>query len=159
MEIILVPHQPTEPVPWQLLLQADPDKQKIEKYLHKSRLYVVKNESGEVIGVCVIQRNIADTSWEILNIAVDENQHNKGIGKQIIQQVIQMANEWQVLKLWVATGNSSIDQLAFYQKCGFEMHSIIPNYFTDNYSEKIIENGIECKHQVRLVIILGSPLP
>ena len=53
-------------------------------------------------------------------------------------------------KIIIGTGNSSIGQLALYQKQGFEMERIEKNFFTKNYPEEIIENGILCKHMVIL---------
>ncbi|EAD3103456.1 N-acetyltransferase, partial [Listeria monocytogenes] len=56
------------------------------------------------------------------------------------------------IKIIVKTGNSSIDQLAFYQKNGFRMQHIIPNYFTENYpNQTITENGIVCLDQIILL--------
>lgn len=149
MKMTLKPRTLAEPVPYQLLLLADPDLGKIKEYLPQSQLFLAKNEANKLVGACVTQE-ISTNHWEILNIAVNAHQHNQGIGKQIIREVVYLAQQQHMRELWVATGNSSIGQLAFYQKCGFEMHSIVQNYFVDNYAEPIIENGIMCKHQVRL---------
>lgn len=150
MKIQLTPHQSHQAIPYNLLLLADPNQTNIEAYLPKSNVYIAYNRAGDRVGVCVIT-HLPNNAWEILNIAVAEAYHNQGIGKQIMTKVIALAQAQQINALWVATGNSSIGQLAFYQKCGFEMHTIVPNYFVENYSEPIVENGIVCKHQVRLV--------
>lgn len=52
--------------------------------------------------------------------------------------------------LVVGTGNSSFDQLALYQKCGFRMKGIIEDYFIEHYEEPIFENGIQCRDMIRL---------
>ncbi|EAW7004505.1 N-acetyltransferase, partial [Listeria monocytogenes] len=40
----------------------------------------------------------------------------------------------------------------FYQKNGFRMQHIIPNYFTENYpNQTITENGIVCLDQIILL--------
>lgn len=150
MKTILTQNQSNEPIPYDLLLLADPDLSNIKKYLADGQLYLAKNEEGTLIGACVIQELDAGESWEILNIAVEEGYHNQGIGQQIIQDIVVQARLQKITQLWVATANSSIGQLAFYQKCGFEMHSIVHNFFLENYPEPIVENGIRAKHQVRL---------
>lgn len=153
MEIQLKLHQSGEAIPFDLLLKADPDKQKIDSYLSQGDLYLAKNKAQEVVGVYVIQE-VVSQEWEILNIAVVDHYQNQGIGQQIIDQVVVQVRRQNAQKLWVATANSSIGQLAFYQKCGFEMHAIIPDFFTQHYTEPIIENGIVAKHQVRLLMKL-----
>lgn len=155
MKIQLIPHQSYQPIPYDLLLLADPNQANIEAYLPKSDVYIAYNMAGNRVGACVITP-LPDNAWEILNIVVAEVYHNQGVGKQMMTQIIALAQAQQIDALWVATGNSSIGQLAFYQKCGFEMHSIVPNYFIENYPEKIIEHGIVCKHQVRLVYYWGK---
>lgn len=50
----------------------------------------------------------------------------------------------------IGTGNSSIDQLAFYQKCGFRIAAIDPDFFIRHYPEPIFENGIQCRDMIRL---------
>jgi ribosomal protein S18 acetylase RimI-like enzyme len=56
--------------------------------------------------------------------------------------------------LEVGTGNSSIGQLALYQKCGFRITGIDYNYFIRHYDEPIFENGIPCRDMIRLAIDL-----
>lgn len=50
----------------------------------------------------------------------------------------------------IGTGNSSIQELALYQKCGFRLKEIIHDYFVDNYDEPIFENSIQCRDMVLL---------
>ena len=41
-----------------------------------------------------------------------------------------------------------------YQKAGFRITGVIPNFFKDNYDEEIIENGIPCRDMIRLTLEL-----
>lgn len=52
--------------------------------------------------------------------------------------------------LEVGTGNSSINQLALYQKCRFRIVGVDKDFFKRHYKEKIIENEIECIDMIRL---------
>ncbi|KHF37127.1 putative N-acetyltransferase YvbK [Paenibacillus sp. P1XP2] len=54
----------------------------------------------------------------------------------------------------VRTGNSSLNQLGLYQKCGFRMVRIERDYFVNNYPEPIFENGIPCRDQIVLELML-----
>ena len=53
----------------------------------------------------------------------------------------------------IGTGNSSLDQLALYQKLGFRTTGIVAG-FLDDYPEPIVENGIACRDMVRLRVEL-----
>lgn len=134
--------------PWALLLRADPDKKMIEQYITTSNCFVL-----DQLGVIVLQQ-VTPTVLEIKNIAVDAAHEQMGYGKQLLQFAIDFAKEQHYKQLDVRTGNSSISQLAFYQKAGFRIVEIIPDYFTIHYEEPIYEDGIPCIDQLRLSIIL-----
>lgn len=61
---------------------------------------------------------------ELVNIAVAEEQQGRGIGKQMVMHAIQTARRDGYSVMEVGTGNSSIGQLALYQKCGFRIVAV-----------------------------------
>lgn len=138
-----------ETPPFELLLLADPSREMVEEYLAIGECRVVEM-AGKIVGVYVLARLDVET-MEIMNVAVHERLHRQGIGKRLIGDAIQTAQKLGYQSLEVGTGNSSIGQLALYQKCGFRMESVIKDFFTDNYEEEIFENGIQCRDMIRLV--------
>ncbi|PDY46579.1 GNAT family N-acetyltransferase [Bacillus pseudomycoides] len=138
--------------PMSLLLLADPSERQINSYLKRGLLYIAKCEEN-VIGVYVLLETRPQT-MEIMNIAVSEELQGQGLGKQLLQHAIATAKEKHMHNLEVGTGNSSISQLAFYQKCGFHIFSIDFDYFSKHYEEEIIENGIVCRDMIRLTMEL-----
>jgi N-acetylglutamate synthase-like GNAT family acetyltransferase len=141
-----------ESPPFSLLLLADPSKEKVNEHLEKGICFVAE-EDKEIIGVYILEEK-NKTSIELVNIAVKEHLHGKGIGKKLIQHVLQSTKEQGYEIIEVGTGNSSINQLAFYQKCGFRMTGIERNFFLENYKEPLFENGIRCQDMVRLTFFL-----
>ena len=135
--------------PFELLLLADPSLVMVEEYLAVGKCRVAEM-AGEIVGVYVLARLDLET-MEIMNVAVRERLHGQGIGKRLVEDAIHVARELGVQSLEVGTGNSSIGQLALYQKCGFRMEGVIKDFFVDNYDEEIIENGIQCRDMIRLV--------
>ena len=93
---------------------------------------------------------------EVKNIAVSESEQGKGYGKALLKYADQVAKEWECETLLIGTGNSSIGQLALYQKVGFEMLRIEKDFFLRHYAEPIWENGIQCKHRVILEKRVGE---
>ncbi|MEY8346724.1 GNAT family N-acetyltransferase [Bacillus cereus] len=138
--------------PMSLLLLADPSERQINSYLRCGHIYAAKKEEN-VIGVYVLLETRPQT-MEIMNIAVLEDIQGKGVGKQLLQHAITTAKEKHMLSLEVGTGNSSISQIALYQKCGFRIFSIDFDYFSKHYEEEIIENGIVCRDMIRLTMEL-----
>ena len=92
----------------------------------------------------------SDDTIELINIAVDEQYQGSGIGKALVKDAIQKAADMGYKKIEVGTGNSSIGQLALYQKCGFRISDIDKDFFVRNYDEDIFENGIHCRDMIRL---------
>lgn len=131
-----------------LLLEADPSEQNINKYLKKGFIYLAEHEK-KTAGVLVLMQ-IGDSSMEIMNLAVNDHFRGKGIAKKLIAHARQVCADQNIAYLEIGTGNSSLNQLALYQKCGFRMEKVIGNYFIDHYGEQIFENGIQCMDMVRL---------
>ena len=135
-------------IPYELLYLADPSKESINDYISRGNLYVASIEN-EVVGAYVILKTRPLTA-EIMNISVNEAYQKKGIGKVLIKHSISTSKNLNIKTLEVGTGNSSIDQLAFYQKCGFRIVGVDKDFFKKHYNEKIIENGIECVDMIRM---------
>lgn len=139
--------------PMDLLLLADPSRDMVETYLADGECRVAEIE-GEIIGVYVLVKLNGET-MEIKNIAVDERMHSRGIGRVLINDAIRTAKELGYKSIEIGTGNSSIGQLALYQKCGFRIQRVIKDFYVHNYDEKIIEHGIQCRDMIRLSIEIG----
>lgn len=133
---------------WDLLLLADPSEALVREYLAGGRLYAASWDDVTV-GVFVLVP-VEDALWELKNIAVSPEWQGKGVGKTLLADAIDTARMLGAKTLEVGTGNSSIGQLAYYQKAGFRMDRIAKNYFTLNYDEPIFENGIQCRDMVFL---------
>ena len=133
--------------PYDLLLEADPSSSHIDRYIREGYCYVAVVKE-EIIGVYVLVKKEENTI-EIMNIAVREDRRGQGIGKALIHDAIQRSADHGAKKVVIGTGNSSLDQLALYQKCHFRITEIIEGFF-DHYPEPIIENGIPCRDMIRL---------
>ena len=138
--------------PMELLLLADPSEKLVKAYLQKGQCYIVE-EDDQIIGVYVLVP-LNDQTVEIINIAVHEAHQGKGIGKAMLLDAIERAKKQGYQRVEIGTGNSSIGQLALYQKCGFRISGIQKDFFSLHYEEEIIENGIPCLDMIRLTLEL-----
>ncbi|OLQ70082.1 GNAT family N-acetyltransferase [Photobacterium proteolyticum] len=142
--------------PMHLLLEADPSEAKVTKYLKSARCYVAVSDE-EVAGVCVLNalddRNKDDKTIELFNIAVSPDRQGQGVGKALLQFVIKAEKRRGISCIELGTGTFGY-QLAFYQRLGFRVDSVVKNFFLDNYDEPIYEMGIQHKDMLRLVLHL-----
>ena len=137
-----------EKYPMDLLLLADPSQQLVEQYIRRGECMVAEMED-RIVGVYVLLPTRPETV-ELVNIAVADELHGRGIGKQLVLHAIQTSKGRGYKTIEVGTGNSGIGQLALYQKCGFRIVGVDMDFFIRHYAEAIYENGIQCRDMIRL---------
>jgi ribosomal protein S18 acetylase RimI-like enzyme len=136
------------PLPYNILLLADPSKRMIDEYLPTSDVFIaILNR--ETIGVIVLFPLTTEKA-EIKAIAVKPDFQGQGIGRLMIEFVLKIAVEKNLRSVCIGTANSSIGPLHLYQKLGFEITEVKKDFFTDNYQEPIFENGIQAKDMLVL---------
>lgn len=141
-------------MPYDLLLLADESITAINRYIDQCEVYRVERKE-ETLGILAIQY-LSERSVEIKNIAVRAEFQQQGIGKQCIDWLKDRCVQNGVEEILVGTGDASIGQLLFYQKCGFEVDSIRKSFFLNNYESPIYENGVQLKHMIVLKMELSG---
>ena len=122
-----------------LLLEADPSKDMIHKYLNDSDVYALKKED-ELISIAVIL-HIDRKTLELKNIVTKENYRNKGYAKTLLKSLCGNYKQ-KYDRMLVGTTENNIP---FYVKQGFDKYEkTIKNYFIDNYDEEIIDGDLHC---------------
>jgi len=148
MRLLIVPHKTNEPIPYSLLLLADETKEAIDEYIYDSKLFYAYTELNPTpIGIIALYQ-VSSSVLEIKNIAIDNQEQNKGYGKQLIDFSIQYATENLYKELIVGTGDTSTQSMNFYLKNGFQPYNIRPNFFLENYPFPIYENGKQMQHMI-----------
>lgn len=97
------------------------------------------------VGAAVVRWSASEPS-EILYLAVTADDRGKGYGRQIIA-ALQGELPSHGRMLTVGTSNSALDNIAFYQKCGFRMHAVKRDYFA-YIQPPIRENGIPMRDMI-----------
>ena len=126
-------------IPYQLLLLADPSRELIDEYLKNSLVFIASLNS-EPIGIYVLYPLPGERA-EIKNIAVAKEHQGKGIGKLLLAHASQTAKQNGFRFICIGTADSSIAQIALYQKQGFSPAGIKKEFFLNNYPEPVSENG------------------
>jgi GNAT superfamily N-acetyltransferase len=137
-----VPQDQIEPlIP--LLLQAEESERALRWGLKNLVDSVYRAEADSVlVGAATMQWR--GDPCEIMELAVAPERHGQGIGRQIVAWLIDEARKRGKSAVLVGTANSSIGNIAFYQKIGFRMDHVRKDYFR-YYSEPIFEDGIQIR--------------
>ena len=120
-----------------LLLIGDEEENMINRYLDRSTLFVVY-DSGKPVSLCAVIKIDSDTI-EIKNLATFPEYQNKGYATKLLNFVFDRYKE-NFNSVILGTGENE-KTLNFYKKCGFVQTRRVKNFFTDNYSHPICENG------------------
>lgn len=135
--------------PYDLLLEADPDRSMVDSYLPHSDCFVA-TEGVHVAGVIVVRKR-AEGVAEIMNLAVAKPYRRRGIARKLVRYV---SDKWAarqgVRLLKICTGTSDAGPLMLYQQEGFDLMGIDRDYFVRTYAEPIWENGVQCRHMLML---------
>ena len=149
--ITIHPHTHETPVPYDLLLLADPSKELIDQYITTGQLYLAKYNT-EIVGCYVLYPWDSNTT-EIKNIAIHEKFQNQGIGSLLLKDAILRAKNGFI--------KTSYRNRKFQYGAALSVPEIRIQNFRDpkkflqnNYPEPIWENGIECTDMILLTMEL-----
>jgi ribosomal protein S18 acetylase RimI-like enzyme len=141
-------HRPKENIPWRLLLDADPSRKEIRKYLSRGELWLC-DINGKIVGAMVLMQTRVDVC-EIMNIATDPSFRGKGLGSALLAKARKRAKELKARLLHVGTGNNSFRQLQFYQRFGFRVCGINRDFFVGRYSRTYEKDGVVLRDMIRM---------
>lgn len=138
--------------PRHLLLLADEYDASVDDYIRRADCYVALLD-GVVAGEYMLLHTRPFTA-EVVSLAVEPACQRRGIATALLAHAVRTARAAGFRRLEIGTGNSGIGQLALYERCGFRRTGIDRDYFRRYYPAPIYENGIECRHMVRLAMEL-----
>lgn len=112
------------------------------------------NENRRLVGVATVRWR--KPPCEIIELAIATDRQGHGLGRRLIRWLLAEARRRGKSEMLVGTANSSLDNIAFYQKCGFRMHAIRRDYFW-YHTEPVYENGIRTRDMIVFRYDLTEP--
>ncbi|HEY8390682.1 MAG TPA: ribosomal protein S18-alanine N-acetyltransferase [Clostridia bacterium] len=94
-----------------------------------SRLFVYESDN-RIVGYTVVTLIFDEAHLD--NIAVDFASRGKGIGKQLVQYVIDFANKNNIHKITLEVRISNTTAINLYKSFGFVVEGVRKNYYMDN---------------------------
>jgi GNAT superfamily N-acetyltransferase len=134
-----VPRDEVEPlIP--ILLQAEESEPALRwSMANLSDAVYSMDDDGQTVGAATMQWR--SHSCEIMELAIVPERQGQGLGKQLVAWLVDQARRRGKTAVLVGTANSSIGNIAFYQKCGFRMDHVRKDYFW-YHGELGYENGL-----------------
>lgn len=103
------------------------------------------DDDGKPVGAATLRWNTEPC--EILELAIAEDRQRQGLGRQFINYLLAEGRRRGKTELLVGTANSSIENLIFYQRCGFRMYQVRQDYFW-YLRQPVFENGIRMRDMI-----------
>ncbi|MFD2045467.1 GNAT family N-acetyltransferase [Ornithinibacillus salinisoli] len=125
------------------LLLADESEEVVKQYVYDGDMFSIHYEN-RIAGVVLFTLH-QNQVVELKNIGLDRNFRGSGIGKIVLLEAYEKYAGMH--KMVVGTANSSIGNLAFYQKAGFRIIGVKKDFFL-HYPQPIFENGIRAMDMV-----------
>lgn len=122
-----------------LLLDADPSKASIDKYLSDSDVYGLQVDEN-IVSLAVIL-HIDKNTLELKNLVTKEEYRGNGYAKKLLKSLCGNYKQKYDRMLVGTTEN----KIPFYVKQGFDKYEkTIKNFFIDNYNEEIWDGDLQC---------------
>ncbi len=99
------------------------------------------SRAGEVVAGAVVRWG---EESEIEVLGVEPSKRGQGIGQAVVALLIEEARNRNVQTLFVGTSTIALDNIMFYQKCGFRMSHVRRNYFDEAFPDLHVKwRGVE----------------
>lgn len=107
----------------------------------KSKNIIFKAEENEDFVGFLIASNLVD-SFNILLIAVKDEQRGKGVASKLIEELEKFAKENAIEKIWLEVRESNFKAIGLYQKNNFKKIYERKRYYSDGENALIFEKEI-----------------
>ncbi len=122
-----------------LLLEADPAQEFVEKYIENSDMYVLID--NDIVVAEIVITKVNNEECELKNIATLQEARGKGYAKELIKYVFERYQNTYERMIVGTTEN----MIPFYVLNGFnKYHHTVKNFFVDNYEEEIWDGDLHC---------------
>ncbi|MBA3450635.1 MAG: GNAT family N-acetyltransferase [Chloroflexia bacterium] len=145
-----VPPGPGREAYFPLLLLAD-ESEPLRGYMQDGDLYAFHGADGAPLGATLVVPSAEEPDTvELKAVAVAQSEHNRGLGRWMLAEVLANLRSRGTRRVVVGTSNAGIGQIAFYQKAGFRLWRIERDYFTaeKGYDPDERENGLPHRDMV-----------
>ena len=136
---------------------AEDSPTELDGYIDRGRILVARDETGAVVGHLQLVPAEAE-EVEIKSIAVRKESRLQGVGSELVERAVAVSRSDGARTVTVATATADVDNLRFYQRCGFRAASIERDAFTPSrgYPPGLAVDGIPVRDAIRFELELDG---
>lgn len=101
-----------------------------------SRLYVLKDENGQSLAFCACWQLVDEL--HINSVAVAPERRREGLGSELMRAVLANAGKEGATRATLEVRRSNEAARALYERLGFEVEAIRPDYYTNPREDALI---------------------
>jgi ribosomal-protein-alanine N-acetyltransferase len=106
-------------------------------------LQLLEKQTGKIGGFIVMRLITNDdksfhSEAEILNITVDSDYRNLGLGSNLLRAGITIATEHSPANIWLEVRSSNIHAIRFYEKHGFTQEYVRRNFYSNPVEDGMV---------------------
>jgi lactoylglutathione lyase len=131
---------------------ADDSHEQLDRYIELGRVLVALDpRSGEVIGHLQLIPTAQAGVEEIKSLAVRAGFRRRGVGRALVERALEACRVEHADAVTVTTAVADVDNLRFYQRCGFRASSIERDTFTPEagYQPGLSAHAIPLRDAIR----------
>ena len=137
---------------------ADDSTQQIDSYIDRGRILVALDDSNEIVGHVQLVPTDRPKTIEVKSIAVLPHLQQRGIGRALAKRALAICRDEGAEAVTVTTAMADIDNIRFYQRCGFRATSIERDTFTESkgYPRGLEMDDIPVRDSITFTIALDT---
>ena len=114
-------------------------------------------DGGEPVAAATMRWR--DEPCELVELGVAAERQGEGLGRRMVEWLVDEAPRRGKGAMVVGTGNASIGNIAFYQKCGFRMWEVKRGYFWYNPTPIVVDGIAERDLLIFRYEVVPTPEP
>jgi ribosomal protein S18 acetylase RimI-like enzyme len=135
---------------------ADDSPEQLDRYIDLGRVLIAVTPAAEIVGHVQLVPTGRAGVVELKSLAVRDEHRRRGVGRALVDQALAVCRVEGARVVTLRTAAADVDNLRFYQRCGFRLTSVEPDAFTParGYPPGTCIDGIPLRDAVWLGVTL-----
>jgi ribosomal protein S18 acetylase RimI-like enzyme len=135
---------------------AEDSPRQLDDYIDRGRVLVARDGRGRIVGHLQLLETPQPGVAEIKSLAVDADVQRRGIGRGLVEHALGVCRSEGATAVTLITAVADVDNVHFYQRCGFRATAIERDAFTPatGYPPDLSVAGIPLRDAIRFTIEL-----
>lgn len=86
-------------------------------------------DDGQLVGIAISEIQVWNKTLSIWEFGVAETHQGRGIGRDLMREVVTLAHQHSLRALVVETQNTNVPAIRFYRRVGFEIEGIDLSFY------------------------------